>query len=230
MLAQINAGRDASIDLKASLVTERNGATRLQYQASEGGYAYVLGSRQDSNELVMLYPPRSRLGAKLGASGKLDLPLPAGTGVPAYYLLWARESRNLAEGGWFMREPGWVRSLNAGFAPIAATTVWGAPQCAPRAKRCDAAYAMTEVTDMTNVTTPAPSTAPSLPTDTNTSAPTRDKPVVARGEKTPSTEEKPRARRNDELSAQCRELLNRASLGDTSAELIEKLKTLRCGS
>lgn len=230
VLAQIDAERDASIELKATLVAERNGTTRLQFQASEGGYAYVMGSRQDSNELVMLYPPRSQLGAKLGVSGKLDVPLPAKAGVPAYYLLWARESRNLAESGWFIRDPGWVRRFDAGVAPVAAATVLGAPQCAARAKRCDAAYAMTEVIDMTNVTTPAPAPGQTPSTDTNTPAPARGQPAGPGSETPPSSEEKPRARRNTELSAQCRELLNRASLGDTSAELIEKLKTLRCGN
>ena len=230
VLTQIDAGRDASIKLKATLVTERNGATRLQYQASEGGYAYVLGSRTGSNELVMLYPPPGGRTAKLSTGGKVDLSLPSAVGVQTYYLLWARESRDLSESGWFMRNTGWIRSLETGYAPNAAATVWGAPHCVPRAKHCDPAYAMTEVTYMTNVTTPVqgpvlmPSDIPKSP------APAHEKTASKRREKALPTEEKAYSKRDDGLSAQCRELLNRASLGDTSADLIEKMKTLRCGN
>jgi serine/threonine protein kinase len=230
MLTQIDAGRDASIALKATLVTERNGATRLQFQASEGGYAYVLGSRTDNNALVMLYPSPGGRAAKLGKNGKVNVPLPTAAGVQTYYMLWARESRDLSESGWSMRDSGWVRILETSVAPNAAATVWGAPHCAPRAKRCDPAYAMTEVTDMTNVTIPAqgpvlmPSANPKSPT------PAPEKTATKRRENFPPTEEKPPPRRDDGLSAQCRELLNRASLGDTGADLIEKMKTLRCGN
>jgi hypothetical protein len=230
VLTQIDAGRDASIELKATLVTERNGATRLQYQASEGGYAYVLGSRTDNNELVMLYPSPGRRAAKLGTGGKVNVPLPTAAGVQTYYLLWARESRDLAKGDWTMRDPGWVRSLETSVAPNAAATVWGAPHCAPRAKRCDPAYAMTEVTDMTNVTTPAQGPVPMPSANPKSPTPAPEKTAPKRREKTPPTEEKPPPRRDDALTAQCRELLNRASLGDTSADLIEKMKTLRCGN
>jgi serine/threonine protein kinase len=229
VLAQINAGREANMELKASLVTERDGATRLQYQASEGGYAYLLVLRTDSNELVMLYPSSSGRAAKLGKGGKVDVPLQTAAGVQTYYLLWARESRNLAEGGWSMRDPGWVRSLEPSVTPNAAV-VWGAPHCAARAKRCDPAYAMTEVTNMTNVTTraqgpvPMPSAIPKSPT------PAPEITAAKRREKSPPTEGKLPLRRDDGLSAQCRELLNRASLGDTGADLIEKMKTLRCGN
>ena len=227
VLSQIDAGRDAGIELQAALVTERNGATRLQYQASESGYAYVLGPRPGSNELVMLYPARGKLGLKLGSNGKLDVPLPATAGVPAYYLLWARESRNLAEGGWFMREPGWVRSLDAGSAPVAAAAAWGAPQCVARAKRCDPAYAMTEVIDMTNVMSAPPVSANAeKPRTAATDKAAQD----GRGEAAPTrlegvaTEGKPRPPRN----AECVEALRRASLGDASPELIEKLKSADC--
>ena len=230
VLNQIDAGRDASIELKATLVMERNSATRLQYQASEGGYAYVLGSRTDSNELVMVYPSPGGRAAKLGTGGKVVVPLPTAAGVQTYYLLWARESRDLAEGGWSMRDPGWVRSLETSVVPNAAATVWGAPHCAPRAKRCDPSYAMTEVTDMTNVTSPAQGPAPMPSANPKSPTPAPEKIAPKRREKTPPIEEKPPARRDDGLSAHCRELLNRASLGDTSADLIEKMKTLRCGN
>ena len=229
VLTQIDAARDTSIELKATLVLESNGATRLQYQASEGGYAYVLGSRTDNDELLMLYPSPGARAAKLGTGGKVVVPLPTAAGVQTYYLIWARESRDLSESGWSMRDNAWVRRLETSIAPNAAA-VWGAPRCAPRGKRCDPAYAMTEVTYMTNVTTPAqgsvvmPSANPKSPT------PAPEKTAAKRRENFPPTEEKPPFRRDDGLSAQCRELFSRASLGDTSADLIEKMKTLRCGS
>lgn len=229
MLTQIDAGRDASIELRASLVMERNGTARLQYRASEGGYAYVLGSHTDNNELVMVYPSPSGHATKQGIGGKVSVPLPTAAGVQTYYLLWARESRDLAKDGWSMRDPSWVRSLETSVVLNAAATVWGAPHCAPRAKRCDPAYAMTEVTDMTNVTMPAQGSLPMPSANPKSPTPTPEKTASKRREKALPTEEKPPSMRDDGLTAQCRELLNRASLGDTGADLIEKMKTLRCG-
>jgi len=230
VLADINAARDASIELKATLLTESDGSMRLQYQASEGGYAYLLSPRSDSKELVMFYPPRGGLAAKLGKSGKVEVQLPTAAGVQTYYLLWAREERDLAEGGWTARDPGWVHSLEVNVAPNAAPKVWSEPRCVSSAQVCDPAYAMTEVTDMTNVTPPAPVPVSVSSAKPKAAAPAFEKAVPKFSEDTLPTEERPASRRNDGLSAQCRELLNRASLGDTGAELIEKMKSLRCGS
>lgn len=230
VLTQINAGRDARIELKATLVMERNGATRLQYQASESGYAYVLGLRAADNELVMSYPSPGGRALKLGTSGKIDVSMPTAVGVQTYYLLWARASRNLAEEGWSIRDFGWVRSMQTTVVPNTATTVWGVPHCAQRAQRCDPAYAMTEVTDMTKVTSPAQGPVPMPSTGSKSPTSTPEKTALKRREKVSPTEEKPSSRPNVELSAQCRDLLNRASLGDTSADVIEKLKTMHCGN
>ena len=230
VLNQIDAGRDASIKLKATLAMERNGTTRLQYQASEGGYAYVLGSRTDTNELVMLYPSPGGRPAKLGTGGKVNVQLPTAAGVQTYYLIWARESRDLAADGWSVRSTGWFRSLESNTAPNTASTVWGTPYCVPRASRCDPAYAMTEVTNMTNVTMPAQGLGPMPSANLKSPTPAPEKTALKRRENSPRTEEKPTLKHDDGLSAQCRELLNRASLGDTGADLIEKMKTLRCGN
>ena len=229
VLAEINAGRDVTVDLEANLLTERNGAKRLQYQASESGYAYLMGSRTDSNELVMLYPPGGRPAAKLGMRGKVDVLLPTTAGAQTYHLLWAREERDLAAGGWTLRSPGWVHSLEAGTVPSTAQKVWGAPRCAPSVQVCDPAYAMTEVTDMTKVIAPAqaPVSLPSVGAKVET--PALEKPVSKVREKAPPTEGKPAVRGKSELSARCRELLNRASLGDTGADLIAQLRTQNCG-
>ena len=230
VLNQIDAGRDASIKLKATLAMERDGATRLQYQASEGGYAYMLGSRTDNNELVMLYPSPGGRPAKLGTGGKVTVILPTAADVQTYHLIWARESRDLAAGGWSMRGPDWVRSLDTSVAPNTAFTVWGAPHCASRASRCDPAYAMTQVTNMTNVTMPAQGLGSMPSANLKSPTPAPEKTALKRRENSPRIEEKPPPKHDDGLSAQCRELLNRASLGDTGADLIEKMKTLRCGN
>ena len=230
VLSQIDAGRDASIKLKATLAMERDGATSLQYQASEGGYAYVLGSRMDTNEMVMLYPSPGGRPAKLGTGGKVNVLLPTAAGVQTYYLIWARESRDVAAAGWSVRGTGWFRSLESNTTPNTASTVWGTPQCAPRASRCDPAYAMTEVTNMTNVTMPAQGLRPMPSASLKSPTPAPEKTALKRRENSPRTEEKPTPKNDDGLSAQCRELLNRASLGDTGTDLIEKMKTLRCGN
>lgn len=231
VLAEIRAGRNASIELKATLLKDQNGATRLQYQASEGGYAYVLGPGSVPHELVMLHPLQGVQPSKLGTGGMLDVGLPAGAGMSTstYYLLWARERRDLTDGGWLAGPTGWVRNLDASVAANATLPAWSGPRCTPSSRACDATYAMTEVTDMTNVTTPiqVPLTAPSA---RSTAPPPRaERTAPVRTGKAASTEEKPASRSGEGLSAQCRELLSRASLGDTSADLIEKMKTLRCG-
>ena len=86
---------------------------------------------------------------------------------------------------------------------------------------------MTEVIEVTNVMS-APPVSPSAQKPT---AGAIDKPAqTSRGEpvqprrQTTATEEKPRPPRN----AECVEALRRASLGDASPELIEKLKSADC--
>jgi hypothetical protein len=143
--------------------------------------------------------------------------------VQQLHLLIAREPRDLAQSGWVLRKQSWVRRLGADNTAAA----WGPPRCAPDATHCDAAYGMTEVIKVTNVmSAPQGSAGIEKPQTAATGKP----PQPGRGEPAPtrresaSPEGKPRSPRN----AECVEALRRASLGETSPELIEKLKSADC--
>jgi serine/threonine protein kinase len=204
-LAQLIAGHDAAIDVKATQAADRgNTPLRVQYQSSEAGYAYVLGIGADANELVLLHPAPGRAPAKSAPSGQLEIAGAEAAGVQQLHLLVAREPRDLADAGWLMRK-----------------------RCAPDAARCDAAYGMTEVNKVTNVMS-APTAPPSAETRESGASNKPTKPsnsgTTASRREGASTEGKPPSPRN----AECVEALRRASLGDSSPELLEKLKSPAC--
>jgi serine/threonine protein kinase len=94
------------------------------------------------------------------------------------------------------------------------------------ALRCDGAYGVTEVTSMTNVTTTPSSPSSTPPSVTPTPAVT---PPLATPAQRPATEGKTAPQRPSATSAECAQILQRVSLGESSPELIERMKTLRCG-
>jgi hypothetical protein len=184
---------------------------------------YVFGIGADTNEWVLLHPAPGRAPAKSAPSGQLDIASAETAGVQQLHLLIAREPRDLADAGWLMRKQSWARRFGSD-GNIAAL---GAPRCAPDASRCDAAYGMTEVIKVTNVMS-APTTPPSAETRESGASNKPTKPsnsgTAASRREGASTEGKPGTPRN----AECVEALRRASLGDTSPELIDKLKSLDC--
>ena len=223
-LAQLTAGRDAAIDVKATQAANRGKTLlRVQYQSSEAGYAYVFGTAADANDLVLLHPAPGRAPARSAPSGQLEIAGAEVAGVQQLHLLIARAPRDLRESGWILRKQSWLRRLGAD----GAASPWGLPRCAPDALRCDAAYGMTEVIKVTNVmSAPQESASPEKPDPAATGKPTqpgRSEPATTRRESA-STEGKQRSPRN----AECVEALRRASLGEASPELIEKLKSADC--
>lgn len=227
------SARDPRMSVTASLEAGRAGAVRVQFSASEPGYAYVVASRDDRNELVIISPPPGKAGGKLSAEGRLDLTLSRPADALTYYFVWTREPRDLPSAGWSIRDRSWVREYGARNAAAAADPALGPPQCASGAPTCDAAYGVTEVKKVTNVTPPAPSRESeqsgrggSMP---RSESPTKSEPRTARTASTP-TEEKAAGNRTPRLTAECEAILNRMSLGIDSAEDRERFKTLRCGS
>ena len=223
-LAQLTAGRDAAIDVKATQAANRGKTLlRVQYQSSEAGYAYVFGTAADANDLVLLHPAPGRAPARSAPSGQLEIAGAEVAGVQQLHLLIARAPRDLRESGWILRKQSWLRRLGAD----GAASPWGLPRCAPDALRCDAAYGMTEVIKVTNVmSAPQESASPEKPDPAATGKPTqpgRSEPATTRRESA-STEGKQRSPRN----AECVEALRRASLGEALPELIEKLKSADC--
>jgi serine/threonine protein kinase len=223
-LAQLTAGRDAAIDVKATQAADRSKTLlRVQYQSSEAGYAYVFGAAADANDLVLLHPAPGRAPARSAPSGQLEIAGAESAGLQQLHLLIAREPRDLAESGWVLRKQSWLRRLGADNT----AAPWGPPRCASDALRCDAAYGMTEVIKVTNVMSapqgPASTEKPDLAATSKPAQPGRSEPATTRREAA-STEGKPRSPRN----AECVEALRRASLGDASPELIEKLKSPDC--
>jgi serine/threonine protein kinase len=207
-LAQLVADRDPIMGLKATL-TQRGDTARLRYSASQSGRLYVIGLAANGNELVLAHPaaPSAEPG-KTGARGDIEVPLPASIGVQSYHAVLAREARDLRADGWIAKERSWV--WNA----AGATSAWGPARCPAASTRCSSAYDVTEV-NVTNVTevepvaTPAPRPAPTA------AAPSPSTSVRTRSDTTGN-------------SARCADALRRFSLGDTSPELIEEMKSLRC--
>jgi serine/threonine protein kinase len=233
VVSLLTAGSDPAIELTANRQTLRGNLQRVEYRSNEAGYAYLIGLDPAANELVILHPPSSRAAQKLPTRGQIDATQLASPVVARLYLVVAREPRDLLSAGWTRREEKWVRLL--GTDPASHVTrvsdAWPNPRCANEAARCDSAYGMTEVIDVTKViAAPQPAASPrksASPKQPDDAAATPPDPAKTRAQ-APATEVKPRPPAPPANAAQCAEILRRMSLGDTSAALIERLKTLGC--
>ena len=200
-------------DLLTTLAETREELFNLRFQI-------VTGQLDNSARIGQVKKQVARLLTELRAR---EIAAAEAAGLQQLHLLIAREPRDLAESGWVLRKQSWARRLGADSSAAA----WGPPRCASDALRCDAAYGMTEVIKVTNVMSapqvPASTEKPHTAATNKPTQPGRGEPVATRREP-PSTEGKPRPPRN----AECVEALRRASLGDASPELIEKLKSPDC--
>lgn len=230
------AQRDPSIELAASAQADAPGVPkamlRIGYRASEPGYVYVVAVTPSANQLTLLHPAVGTLARRGGTSGSIDIAAKSLEAADTkLLLLLARERHEPQTAGWIARER--TRTLRA---DVAAANIeqglLGAPQCARRALSCDAAFGVTEVMQVTNVIaapSPAPTPARAPDESTKTAPPTRDTNSAGTRNPSPSPEEKPPSRRSAADAAECARILQRVSLGESSAELIERMKTLRCG-
>lgn len=221
-LSELIGRRDVSIDVTARQLADRGNTRPIQYQSSEGGYVYVLGMKPGIDELVLLHPTPGRAPTKLALSGVINITSSEAASLQQPYLLIAREPRDLANAGWVQRKQTWVRSFG-----VETVQSWGLPRCGAEVTVCDAAYGMTEVIKVTNVM--PPSAVPAGLLTREAGPPNRPK-KSGKQEPAPTprdasaSERKPRAT----SKAECVEALRRASLGDASQELIDKLKSLDC--
>jgi serine/threonine protein kinase len=231
------AGRDAAIEVSASAQPPAPGAPaamlRVNYRASEAGHAYVVGVAQDNQQLTLYHPAVGATPRRAAASGSLDVPAAAlEDGASKLIVVLTRSPREPQTAGWFARDRHRVLQTAPAVNPGDATDLLGAPQC-PRTAgaRCDGAYGMTEVTSVTNVISapPTPTVPPSGSPDGAPPAPPGPQTDRAEPRKTaPSTEGKTVPRPQPADAAECAQLLQRASLGETSQALIDRMKTLRC--
>ena len=209
---------------------------RLSYRATESGYLYVIGSQPGTNELILFYPAPTSVATRQGPVGHIDVAAPVPhRGGPRLLLLLARERRDPQAAQWNVRERNRVRTFGPANQPgDADSSLLGPARCAGiPSDRCDAGFGVTEVTQVTNViTAPQASPEPSRPA----SAKSDVRPKGARTdsdsmrEKAAASEGKAPAQRSAPNANECAEINQRISLGEPAAELIERLKTLRCGS
>ena len=208
---------------------------RLSYRAVEPGYLYVIGKRPGSKDLTLFHPAPNAPARRAGLAGIIDIPAPAPepSGMRLLLLL-ARESREPHRAGWTVRDGVRVRTFDGTSRPAEADpSLLGSPQCARAPSACDGAFGVTEVMQVTNVIT-APSASPEAADRAAQSAAGQPKPdnaaPVSRPPKSAPPEAKPPSRRSAENSRECVDILQRISLGEPDPELIQRLKTLQCGS
>jgi serine/threonine protein kinase len=203
---------------------------RLSLSSSEAGYLYVFGYREGSSELELLHPTAADSKQRVSAGVKIDLRVAgwnaAAPPTPGAWQLLAMVSRqplDLPAAGWRTQDHSLVRAF--GRAEDSTTQVWGSTICAPGGSPCNEAYgsARTGVTLMPDPGPPIAAKEPS-PRPSTTSSQT----IPTSG----PTGASPKASKDSSpgpgSSAECASILQRQSLGDTSAELIERLQSLRC--
>lgn len=161
--------------------------------------------------------PKTQATANLGASSSGNMRL--------WLTLVGIAVAVIGAGMWWILQPSASSASTVATMPPPRTAPAQIPEQAPIPTPASIAAPISEPIPEpipTPIPVPAPEPAP-IP-------PEPEKTAIKRIEKAPPKEVKPPANRDDRMSAQCRELLNRASLGDTNADLIEKMKTLRCGN
>jgi hypothetical protein len=221
--AQWKAARDPAlaVALSAASKTTTPAALRLTITSQQPGYLYVVAARSDRNELVLWQPdPTQRIAAgqpiELGAAALPAQALSAGH----WHLiaLVASEPRDLAGAGWQTRGAVVTRSFD-GAAP--ASTWWSA-RCTQTTSGCDQAYGADDLQiDVDTERNGSAPTAGASPAVASVPKPTRPpRPADAA-----RTERRPDANAN---AGECARLLQQMSLGDSSAELTARFKSLGC--
>jgi hypothetical protein len=214
--------------LRVSAVPDA-GRRSLRYTASAPGQLYLMGMREGSGEpLVLLAPAIGAAPARIGTAGKVDLPaarLKPGRWRFAFVV--TREPVDPAAFGWVAADGLWTWRFTESAGPGAGARLpWAIPACAPGAAPCIAAYGA-DAFDMridaaAAVEAPKPAAAgPGGPHRKGSQAVT---PAPAPG----GTEDKPPKSAKAAPNPECEKILTRLSLGETSQDLIDRMKTLKC--
>ena len=235
-LVQLAAGSDPSIKVMArafaSTLAAGQDALRLSVTTSEAGYLYIVGHRAGSDELVLLHPASLNAAQRIDAHSATQV-VPsawhAAASSPGAWRLavWlARHPRDFARAGWHMKGRTIVRGFGREAAPApAAAAVWGAAACEPGAAPCDNAYGFEELeVGVIAAGGPAPMAKEAAPKP----APSA---LDRKPARTPKTAEAPQPERRAQTSgntAECARILQRLSLGESAADLMQRAKTLGC--
>jgi hypothetical protein len=231
------AQRDPSIDVTASVQLDaRQGGpstARVSYKASEQGFIYLISSTEATDRLTLLHPSSGTRPARSPKTGRLEFSGQVlGSGGSRLFLLLARERREPQVAGWVIR--GRLHERDLGVDPGTAESdpsLLGKPVCVPTAVSCDGSFGVTEVMQVTNVialpqiqpkSSPERNEAPSTPPAARGSDLARPRRSEAASKDSKPVEPSP------VVKAECAEILQRMSLGESTSELLERLKTLRC--
>jgi len=213
--AQWTAGRSAAIQVQlrapAAAAATREGV-RVTVTASQAGHLYLVAYREGGNELVLWQPGSLAAGSRIDANRPSEVAtsawaaqLPA-AGTWRVMALVTRQPWDLAADGWQARGALVVRGFET---PAAA----GAAACPPGAGPCEEfgaeAFSLT-VQPEAKPPAPPPEVKPAKP------------PAVAKPER---TEAKPA---NNANSEECARIIQQMSLGDASAALSARFKSLGC--
>jgi len=222
--AQWKAARDPAFAVSVHAPTKVTGpaAMQLTVASQQPGYLYLVASRSDRNELVLWHhDPKQRIAAgqtiELGAAA-----LPAEALSPGSWHVMAlvtRERRDLAAAGWQSRGAVTARGFDA--AAPATSAPWWAAICTGATPACDQAYGADDL--QIDVETERSSAAPK---ELASAAAPASRPTRApRATDAAANERRPEVKAN---AAECARLLQQMSLGDVSAELSARFKTLGC--
>ena len=197
------------------------GRDKLQVtvQASEAGYVQVFGYREGTSELVYLHPQRPDDQAPIQAGVPITIALPEWVAAPPLPASWrlliivSRQQRDLRATGWQLRGRQYAYAFTDSVAE-AALPFWGAPACPTGIQICGDNFRADVLAFQLAADNRKTGVGSSDPTDRSRKAPAASPP-------------QPRAASADNR-AECQRILLRQSLGETSAELMERANALGC--
>lgn len=211
-----------------TLVTGRD-TLRLSVTTSASGYLYVFAYREGSTELEILHGEDLGQRRPIDAGRAVELTMTAWDSAPPLpgdwrlLVLVSRQPRDLGAAGWRRQGELSVRTFGPGDAST--PPAWGSPVCAPGTAPCDNAYGVDEL-----AVTVMPDNRPTPVAEGVASAP-----LVTQSERksarTPPRVEAVKTERRAEApgnSTECARTFQRLSLGESSPELLDRVKTLNC--
>ena len=226
------ADRDVSFELTASAVTGGSAAMqRIRFQAAKDGHVYLIAQSATSQGLRLLYPAPNIAAREPRGDGHVDVPTASIGPDERVVMILSRSRRELDAVGWTARQG--ILSRNVDSTRVTTTSadaVLGSVICAGPSARCDSSFGMVEVVLVTEMTA-ALSKGPSRidPFSVRAPAPTNNSRAASiQSFSDVSTERKPVSKRDPAQAVDCARILQRMSLGEAGAELIERMKTLSC--
>ena len=216
------AASDGAIQITArtdsTTLTAWRDKLQVTVQASEAGYLQVFGYRAGAPEVAYLHPQRPDDQAPIQAGVPIKITLPAWASAPPLPSSWrllvivSRQQRARAT-GWQLRGTEYAYAFADG-AAAAAAPFWGAPVCPAGAQSCSDNIGATVL-------------AFDLAADDRKSGVGGSTPIDRPRKDPAASPPQPRAGSADNR-AECQRILQRQSLGETSAELIERANALGC--